>query len=590
MTFATRPDLTGSFGMVSSTHWLASACGMAMLEAGGNAVDAAVAAAFTLQVVEPHLNGPGGDLVLLISERGGDPVVLGGQGPAPAGATIGEYRARGHAVVPGTGLLAAAVPGSVIAWLTLLRDSGTASVEQVLSYAIHYAGYGYPVLPSMARTIGAVADLLQTEWQPSAPIYLPGGRVPLAGEVLRNPVLAATYRRLAAAAVGPSREAAVDAAITAWSQGFVAEAVDAFCRTPWLDTSGFRSTGVLTGQDLADWRPGYEAAVVTPFGPWTVAKAPAWTQGPAFLQQLRLLAGTELRPGTAAFVHQVVEGAKLAFADRDAWYGDVPDVPLDELLSASYAENRRLLITDTASREIRPGSPGGRTPRLPDFSTAPAGTAAGTGEPTVSRTGENRGDTCHVAVADRWGTLVAATPSGGWLQSSPVIPELGFPLGTRLQMTTLQPGLPTSLTPGRRPRTTLSPTIVLREGRPEFAFGTPGGDQQDQWQLNFFLQLVLGEADDGPGGPDLQRAVDAPMFHTTHFPSSFYPRHASPGQIVVEERFGTEVIEQLRRRGHEVVVSAPWSLGRLCVVGRDRTGRLHAASDPRGRQGYAVGR
>ena len=238
-------------------------------------------------------------------------------------------------MVPGTGLLAAAVPGSVVAWLTLLRDSGTAAVEQVLSFAVHYAEHGYPVLPSMARTIGAVADLLRTEWRPSAQVYLPGDRVPVAGEVLTNPVLASTYRRLIAAAVGTAgREAAVDAVIDAWTTGFVADAVDDFCRTPWLDTSGQRSTGVLTGQDLADWRPGYEPAVTTGFGPWTVAKAPAWTQGPAFLQQLRLLDGADLRPGTADFVHRVVEAAKLAFADRDAWYGDDPDVPLAELLSA----------------------------------------------------------------------------------------------------------------------------------------------------------------------------------------------------------------------------------------------------------------
>ena len=585
MSFATRPDLTGSFGMVSSTHWLASASGMAMLEAGGNAVDAAVAAAFVLQVVEPHLNGPGGDLVLLLSERGGDPVVLGGQGPAPAGASIDAYRDRGHAVVPGTGLLAAAVPGSVVAWLTLLRDSGTATVERVLSYAVHYAEHGYPVLPSMARTVGAVADLLRTEWLPSAAVYLPGGRVPVAGEVLTNPVLAATYRRLIAAAAGTTREAAVDAVIDAWTTGFVAEEIDAFCRTPWLDTSGQRSTGVLTGQDLAAWRPGYESAVTSTFGPWTVAKAPAWTQGPVFLQQLRLLDGADLRPGTADFVHRVVEAAKLAFADRDAWYGDDPDVPLAGLLSASYTDERRALIGETASHELRPGSPHGRAPRLPDFTAAPAVNTAGTGEPTVGRSGENRGDTCHVAVADRWGTLVAATPSGGWLQSSPVIPALGFPLGTRLQMTTLEPGLPASLTPGRRPRTTLSPTIAPRDGRPVLAFGTPGGDQQDQWQLNFFLRLALGDE-----GTDLQRVVDAPMFHTTHFPSSFFPREASPGQIVVEERFGPDVIAALKQRGHEVIVSEPWSLGRLCVVGRDPSGRLRTASDPRGRQGYAVGR
>jgi gamma-glutamyltranspeptidase/glutathione hydrolase len=216
--------------------------------------------------------------------------------------------------------------------------------------------------------------------------------------------------------------------------------------------------------------------------------------------------------------------------------------------------------------------------------TAKAGPT--TGEPTVSRTGETRGDTCHVSVVDRFGTMVAATPSGGWLQSSPLIPELGFPLGTRLQMTTLEPALPTSLTPGRRPRTTLSPSLARHADGRRIAFGTPGGDQQDQWQVGFFLNHVLG-------GMNLQEAIDAPGFHSTHFPSSFFPREAFPGQLIVEDRLDDRVIDELQRRGHLVVRSGPWSLGRMSAVSLE-PGRAHpvlrAGANPRGMQGYAVGR
>jgi gamma-glutamyltranspeptidase/glutathione hydrolase len=210
--------------------------------------------------------------------------------------------------------------------------------------------------------------------------------------------------------------------------------------------------------------------------------------------------------------------------------------------------------------------------------------AAGIGEPTVSLSGETRGDTCHIDVADRWGNQISATPSGGWLQSSPTVPELGFCLGSRMQMFWLDDGLPSSLVPGRRPRTTLSPTLVLRDGVPVLAAGTPGGDQQDQWQLVFLLRhLALGQ--------DLQGAIDAPMFHTTSVPSSFYPREMTPGELVVEDRMGEDVLAALAARGHGVTRAGPWMLGRLCAVSRDpATGVLAAGANPRANQGYAVGR
>jgi gamma-glutamyltranspeptidase/glutathione hydrolase len=265
---------------------------------------------------------------------------------------------------------------------------------------------------------------------------------------------------------------------------------------------------------------------------------------------------------------------------------------MDDLLSEPYNAARRALLTDTASMELRPGSPGGRPPRLPVFPEGSARAVSGVGEPTVSRPapgeqvvssdGSVRGDTCHLDVVDRHGNMVSATPSGGWLQSSPTIAELGFCLGTRAQMFWLQEGLPAALRPGTRPRTTLSPSFALRDGRPWLAFGTPGGDQQDQWSLNFFLALVHG-------GLNLQEAIDAPMFHSEHFPSSFFPRGSRPGVLQVEDRLDPAVPAELRRRGHEVEPQGSWTLGRLSAVARDGD-FLKAAANPRGVQGYAAGR
>ena len=561
MSFTTRPELRGTFGMVASTHWLASAAGMAVLERGGNAFDAAVATGFTLQVVEPHLNGPGGDLpVVSWSSQRGEPVVLCAQGTVPAAATIERFRELGHELVPGTGLLAACVPGAFDGWMLLLREFGTLGPEDVLQFAIGYAEGGFPVVPGMAATIQRVEPLLR-EWPASAELYLPS---PRPGTLFQNRALAATYRRILEEAGHGSREERIDRARSAFYRGFVAQTIDWFSR---------ENEGLLTGQDLADWEATIERPATYDYHGYTVCKTGPWGQGPVFLQQLALLTGFELADmafGSDEYVHTVVECSKLAFADREAFYGD-PDfvaVPLERLLSADYNDERRSLIGEEASAELRPG--GGRLPTLVD-----AAATIGAGEPT-------RGDTVHLDVADRFGNLVSATPSGGWLQSSPVIPGLGWPLGTRAQMFWLEDGLPSSLEPRKRPRTTLSPSIALRGGEPYLAFGTPGGDQQDQWSLHVFLNHVHF-------GLDLQAAIDAPDFHTDHFPSSFYPRQAQPRSLALEARFRPDVVRALRARGHEVQVTDEWSLGRVSAVGR-QGGMLKAAANPRGMQGYAVGR
>jgi gamma-glutamyltranspeptidase/glutathione hydrolase len=592
--FTTRPEIEGTFGVVTSTHWIGTAVGMGTLERGGNAFDAAVATAFTLQVVEPHLNGPGGDLPLIVHDvRRGKTEIVCGQGPAPAGATIAHYRGLGLDIVPGSGLLAACVPGMFDAWMLLLRDYGTLRLADVLTPAIGYAERGYPLLERASATIGMVEQLFREHWPTSAAVYLPGGRVPEPGTLFSNKALAATYARVLkeAESAGTDRVAQIERARKVWSQGFVAEAIDRFCRTQKvMDVTGRPHGGVLTGDDMARWQAHVEAPLAYDYRNYTVCKAGPWSQGPVLLQQLALLQGFALDgldPAGPDFIHLLVEASKLAYADRETFYGDPDfvDVPMPTLLSDAYNAARRKLITDKASHELQPGSVEGFGAVLKlrrEEGQRLAVGSFGTGEPTVGRMGEARGDTVHFDIIDQAGNMVSATPSGGWLQSSPVIPELGFCLGTRAQMFWLEPEHPAALAPGKRPRTTLSPTLALRDGEPYLAWGSPGGDQQDQWIAQLFLRHVHC-------GLNLQEAIDAPAWHTEHFPISFWPRTARPGVLVLEGRVPKATRDELARRGHKVEVGADWSEGRLTAASRDGR-RRRAAANPRGMQGYAAGR
>jgi len=465
----------------------------------------------------------------------------------------------------------------------------------VWSYAIDYAESGYPLVSRVAATVESVRELFTRHWSSSADFWLVDGRPRSSTQLMTNPAYASVLRRLLAAGDGAvHREQRIEAARREWRCGFVARAAAAFLAQPHRHSSGTDHAGVLTVQDFAAHRASWEPATTANFRGYTVAKTGAWGQGPVLLQALKILEGYEdaqLDPQTVDGAHHILEALKLAFADRDAYYGD-PDlqagerpVPIEVLLSDGYAAQRRALISDRASAECRPGEVPGyppyRAPLQDQLSSTPV---PGVGEPTVSRAGEARGDTCHIDVVDRWGNLVSATPSGGWLQSSPHIPELGFCLGSRMQMTWLDEASPSALRPGRRPRTTLTPTILLKDGVGVSALGTPGGDQQDQWQLVYLLRTLVG-------GYTPQQAIDAPSLHTTSMAGSFWPRTWTPAGAVVEDRLGDEVIEGLTARGHVVTRAGAWSLGRLSAVSRDpHTGELSAAANPRGGQGYAVGR
>ncbi|MDO6585362.1 gamma-glutamyltransferase family protein [Salipiger sp. 1_MG-2023] len=593
MGFTTRPEIRGTFGVVTSTHWIASAVGMAVLEKGGNAFDAAVATGFVLQVVEPHLNGPAGDLPVIFKTASEAPLVLCAQGTAPMAATPERMAQEGiEGLIPGSGLLATVVPGAWDGWLLLLRDHGTMELAEVLAPAIGYARDGHPVLPSVSAAIGGLAGFFAAHWPSSADLWTPGGEIPEQQALFRNPDLAATWERLAQSP-GDTREARIDAARAAWRSGFVADAIcDYLSEAKVMDVTGARHGALLSREDLADWQARYEPPARIDYHGWALHKTGPWGQGPVLLQALQILKAFDLAamdPHGAEFTHTVIEAIKLAYADREAYYGDpdFSDIPMDVLLSESYGRERAKLIGPQASLEQRPGRiPGyehwadaaiARAARHIEVATDPA-----TGEPTMAHLTDRKGDTVHLDIIDRWGNAVSATPSGGWLQSNPVVPGLGFALNSRVQMFWLDPGLASTLRPGSRPRTTLTPTIATK-GDDLLAFGTPGGDQQDQWQLVWFLRFVHH-------GMDLQQGIDAPLFHSQHFQGSFYPRSAQPGRLMIEETIGQPVIDALRAKGHEVIVAAPNTVGRLTAARRHPDGMLQAAATPRLMQAYAIGR
>ncbi len=463
----------------------------------------------------------------------------------------------------------------------------------MLEPAIAYASNGYPLVERACATIKTVEQLFRKHWPTSAAVYLPNNDVPRPGTIFTNPKLAETYARILkeAESAGGDRVAQIERARKAWSHGFVAEAIDKFCRTQEvMDVSGSPHKGVMTADDLARWVPTIEAPLTYDYGSYTVQKCGVWSQGPVMLQQLALLKGFQLDgldPASAEFIHLQVECAKLAYADREKFYGDPKfnEIPIQTLLSDAYNDERRKLISDKASMEFTPGSVEGfgsvvKLRRAEGHREAVG--AMGAGEPTVGRFGEVRGDTVHFDIIDRDGNMISATPSGGWLQSSPVIPDIGFCLGSRAQMFWLEENHPASLAPGKRPRTTLSPTMALRDGEPYLSWGSPGGDQQDQWITQFFLRHAHCKM-------NLQEAIDAPAWHSEHFPISFWPRTARPGVLVVENRVPKASRDELSRRGHVVETGPDWSEGRLTAASRLGK-RRRAAANPRGMQGYAAGR
>jgi gamma-glutamyltranspeptidase/glutathione hydrolase len=571
------PLVMGREAVVSTEHYLSASAGARIFARGGNAIDAAIAATFVEGIVNPHMHTIGGEAPMLIYAADARKVVaINGNMTAPARATIEHFRSLGIELIPPAGLLAAGVPAALGAFIAALAEFGTRSLADVLEPALALAEDGFPVHVGLcgepssageAHQAGAgaalkfYADRFLTKWPSSARVYLPGGKVPEPGAILKNPALAKFFRRLLDAEAGAKargRGAGLEAARDRFYRGDIARDIAA-----WSKAQG----GLLDAGDLARFTTRREEPLQVDYHGVTVFKCGPWSQGPVFLQQLRMLEEFDLRAmghNSPDYIHTVIESAKLAFADREAWYAD-PEftrVPIEGLLSREYAAIRGGLIdSQRASQELRPGDPVAMRPRLEG--AAPASRAWG-------------GGTVHVTAADRKGNLVAITASGGWIPSSPVIDALGFPLGTRMQTFYLDENHPNALVPGKRPRTTLTPSLAMRGGEPYLAFGTPGGDQQDQWTFQFFLNVV-------EFGMNLQEAIEAPKFSTPHFPSTFYPHNSMPGVLRIEERIDSATRDALGARGHKIEVRPAWSEGHVLAVSVDRTsGLLAGGCDPRG--------
>ena len=572
----TRPVVSGTQGVVAAGHPLVSMAGMRMLLAGGNAIDAAVAAGFAAAVVEPTASYTlCGECVALVHDaRRGEIHAVSGQGTAPALATVALFRGRGLDRIPtGPGPqahLSFTVPGAVDAYLTVLETYGTRTLSEVLAPAVHYAEHGFPMYEYMHRLLAIPETRSQFDVYPpgGTAVFYPGGHPPAIGELLVQPALGATLRRLVEADTlsRGSRTAGIAAARERFYRGDVAAAIGGFSQ---------RLGGLLRASDLAGYRARLEPAVRMTFAGREIVGQPAWTQGPVLMQTLGVLASLDLRAlghNSAAYIHVVTEALKLAFADRERHYGDAPGVPIAELLSPAYARERAALVrADRAMPEApAPGDPARRG-------------APGPGAPLrASATGAAAGadGTTHIAAIDRDGNMIALTPSGGVFRKSAFAPELGCTLSTRSEMFVLEEGHPNALLPGKRPRTTLISYLICEDGVPTTTVGCPGGDDQAQADLQIVLNLLVF-------GMTPQQAVEAPRFATQTLVNSFYPRAYRPGQLNVEAGIPESTRARLRGLGHTVDEIGACGIGAVVTRRDPATGVLSAGADPR-RPTYAL--
>jgi gamma-glutamyltranspeptidase / glutathione hydrolase len=559
------PRMFGSKGVVAAEHYSAALAGIEMLRMGGNAVDAACAATLVEGVVNPHMHSIGGELPILIGAPGSAEVVcINGNMTAPGKATPQAFRDMGHSAIPSEGVLAAGVPGAFGAIIMALSRFGRLRFEDVSARAIELAKSGFPAHAGLIRQhksgIAANAGKFKS-WPGTAAIYLPGGLVPDEGQLLFNPALADMYSHLAQAErkSGGDRKAGLRAVFDTFYRGDIAAEIVRFSK---------ERGGLLERSDFDAFEIPVEASASILFEGVEIHKCGAWNQGPALLQSLTILKDFDLRGlglNSAAYVHTLLEAMKLAFADREQFYGDPlqVQVPLEALLSDAYGKMRAGLITDRANGEIRPGDPRGNKALLPAAERL-GGTAWGPG-------------TVHVDAMDADGFTAAFTPSGGWIRSCEVIPALGFPLSMRLSNCTLGPAHhPNIVAPFKRPRTTISPSLARKDGKDWMAFGSMGGDQQDQWQLQFLLNRVVFDM-------PLQAAIEAPKFSSEHFPAFFAPHDFFLGRVRAESGLGDAALADLQARGHEVDVGPAWSEGFLCAAERNgKTGVMEAGCDPRG--------
>jgi gamma-glutamyltranspeptidase / glutathione hydrolase len=565
-----RSEVRAAHGVVAAGRTFTVDAGARVLASGGSAIDAGVASIFAAAVVEISHFGLGGEApIVLYSARDRKVIVISGQGPAPRAATPELFAAKG--VIPGNGPLGATIPAAVDSASIALARYGTRSLSDVLAPAIELAD-GFPMYEFLHHYLET--ERAATEIYPwSKSTYYPGGRVTPAGEIFRQPNLAATLRAMAAGekdalARGATREAAIEAARDVFYKGPIAREMASAVR---------EAGGVMTEADLASYHGRVEEPAAAPYRGYTIYKAGFWTQGPALLQTLRILQGFDLHamgPGSADALHTTVEAIKLAYADRDRYYGD-PEfarVPGEMLLSEPYATMRRALIDERrASLAQRPGDPLRGTAELP-----PALLRA-VRPPIASAPLKETGDTTSVQTADAQGNLFSATPSSGWLLGGAFVAgRTGVPMSNRMQAFSLDPESPNLVAGGKRPRTTLTPTIVLKDGRPFLAIGTPGGDSQDQQILLVLLNII-------DFGMDVQAAIEAPRVNSLHPVSSFEDHRALPGVLEAEATLAPSVLAELAARGHVLRMRPANGISTgVVAAGIDpATGRLRGGADLR---------
>jgi gamma-glutamyltranspeptidase/glutathione hydrolase len=546
-----HPRLIGRHGAVAANSYLSVNAGVDILKAGGNAIDAACAATLVEGLVNPQMHTIGGECPILIRPAGESRVVsLNGNMAAPLAATPQAFLSRGLNDVPEEGILAAGVPAAFSALMTALSRWGTMSLRDVSAHARSLAAGGFPVSAGLRQQhkygIAHLRDKFLAQWPGSAALYLRGREVPAVGELMRNEALARMLDHLANAR-DPHAE---------FYRGDVAAEIVRFSR---------ERDGLLALEDLARFETRIEAPVSLRFGDVELFKCGFWSQGPAELQTVALmwprLKG--MTPGSADYCHLLIEAMKLAFADREQYYGDAM-VPGEVLLSQPYtAQRSKLIDMRVSNKDLRPGDARRNAPLLPaDERFTPKDWGGGT---------------VHVDAIDAKGNMASFTPSGAWLMSSEVMPALGFPLSVRMMTFYLEPAHhPNVVAPGKRPRTTLTPSLAFKGGKPWMTFGTMGGDNQGQWLLQFFVYRAAF-------GMTLQEAIEAPRLSTEHFPGFFAPHRGVPNRVRIEPRFGAKVIEELRRRGHDVELAPEWSEGFVSGAQLDEaSGLMEAGCDPRG--------
>jgi len=564
---AYRPIARGTHGAVTSGHMLATMAGHDVLRAGGNAFDAGVAAGLCLCVVEHDRVSLGGVAPIIVYDaRDGKVTTISGLGRWPKAASLDYFREHyGGEFKPGMGTTI--TPAAMDAWLLCLKKFGTLRFEEVVAQALLYAEKGFPVSEVLREDIIEYYDGFK-DWPTNAAIFAPDGKIPDVGDLIRQPALANSLRRFIAVereAGAAGRAEGLDAIRRYFYEGPVAERLVAFCQ---------EHGGLLTMEDMTSFSVRCEAPVKLGFGEFELYTCDTWTQGPALLATLALLKGFDLKAlghNSVAYIHTIAEAIKLAFADRDAYYGD-PDfvsVPLDELLSEAYCRERRELIDPDRAWPTMPpcGEVAGARPyfgRTPPHEEAPAVGVQAAPDTTVA------------SVIDGEGNIFCTAPSDPCLRHI-MDSELGFGLSPRGTQSWLHPNHPSVLAPGKRPRLTTNPVLVLRDGRPWMALCTPGGDVQPQAMLQVFLNIAVF-------GMNAQQATEMPRFTSFSFPASFYPHRMRPGALAVEERVGDPVLEGLASKGHKIKRWPAWSgdVGGACVIVRDpNTGLLHGGADPR---------